>query len=79
MVLALDVHILLIQESWLDESVEQIDLPGYVVISLRDRHESENRGGVVGFCRRDVKNFVLWSKSEHASDAGILCNVILGI
>ena len=46
-------HIVLLQETWLDKSVEQIYVPGYVTVSRRDRSETANRGGGFDFmsCR----------------------------
>ena len=36
------------------------------MISRRDRHEGENRGGVLTLCRDDVKNIVFLSHSACA-------------
>ena len=52
----LDVHLAMIQETWLDASTAELNVPGYAVISRKDRSESENRGGVLVLCRLDVKN-----------------------
>ena len=46
-------HIVLLQETWLDKSVEQIYVPGYVTVSRRDRSDTANRGGVLTLCRAD--------------------------
>ena len=46
-------HIVLLQETWLDESVEDISIPGYKTISRRDRAKTENRGGVLTLARVD--------------------------
>ena len=46
-----DVHVVLIQESWLDASIENPSLPGYVVAARRDRADHENRGGVLCYVR----------------------------
>jgi len=51
-----DIHLVLLEESWLDASIENLVLPNFAVISRRDRSEGPNRGGVVGFVRRDVNN-----------------------
>ena len=56
-------HAISIRTFWLFESVLSNDfsfgdLPNYVVLVRRDRHEHENRGGVIGFVRFDVKNIV---------------------
>ena len=59
-------HIVLIQESWLNKSVESVSLPNYMQISRHDRHDGENRGGVIAFARIDVKNIVFISNSDVA-------------
>ena len=62
----LQTHFVLLQETWLDASVEALHVPGYVLVSRRDRSENENRGGVLALCRVDVKSIVLLF---HAPDA----------
>ena len=62
-------HIILIQESWLNKSVESVSLPNghdSWQISRHDRHDGENRGGVIAFARIDVKNIVFISNSDVA-------------
>ena len=61
-----DVDIVLVQETWLDASVEKVILPGYILLSRLDRSENENRGGVCAFCRDSIKNVVLWKTSPSA-------------
>ncbi len=51
-------HIVLLQETWLDESVEEISIPEYKVISRRDRAKTENRGGVLTLARADFNRLV---------------------
>ena len=46
----------MIQESWLDSFHKSINLPNSDVLSRRDRSEDANRGGVIAFVRKDVKN-----------------------
>ena len=46
----LDIHLVAVQETWLDASTTEVDVPGYVVISRKDRSEPENRGGVLTLC-----------------------------
>ena len=38
-------HIVLIQESWLDASTEQVKISGYKEVSRRDKREGEERAG----------------------------------
>ena len=40
-------HVVLLQETWLDASVKEVSITGYVVVSRRDRSENANRGGVL--------------------------------
>ena len=51
-------HIILFQETWLDDSVPDYICPGYRVISRRDRHPGANRGGVLTLQRDDFNGFV---------------------
>ena len=46
-----DPHIILIQESWLNSSIEHVHIPNYSIISRRDRHDTENRGGIIAFAK----------------------------
>ena len=41
-------------------------MPNYMQISRHDRHDGENRGGVIAFARIDVKNVVFISNSDVA-------------
>ena len=40
-------HIVFLQETWLDASVENIIVEGYNVVSRRDRKATANRGGIL--------------------------------
>jgi len=57
-------HIVLIQETWLDASTEQVQISGYVEVSRRDRREGEegegtaNRGGILTLQREDFGGLV---------------------
>ena len=51
-------QLFLLQKTWLDASVESIDFPNYVIVSRRDRSQTSNRGGVIVFCRIDVKKML---------------------
>jgi len=48
----------MIQETWLDASVEEIKLFNYVVVSRRDRKKTANRGGVMTFQRADFNALI---------------------
>jgi len=61
-----DAHLCCVQESWLDASVESVNVPGFEVIARHDRNITANRGGVLVLCRTDMKNVVLLSKSADA-------------
>ena len=77
-------HLILIQESWLNASIEQVHIPDYIIISRRDRKESDNRGGIIVFAQANLRNVVHISNSNDAerswhylhSDLGIIaiCN-----
>ena len=51
-------HILLIQETWLDKSVEDVEIADYNLVSRRDRHDNANRGGIVTYQRVDFNGLV---------------------
>ena len=51
-------HVICIQETWLNKSVENISFPNYQVLSRRDRSETENRGGILTLIRQDATNAV---------------------
>ena len=65
-------HIVLIQDSWLNKSIEHVSIANYTLLSRRDRSETENRGGVIAFVRNlDIGgSFALcnWYRSPSASD-----------
>ena len=46
-------HIVLLQETWLNASVEQVSVHGYTEVSRRDRSPGVNRGGVLTLVRND--------------------------
>jgi hypothetical protein len=70
-------HIVLIQETWLDKSVEKIAVVGYTEVSRRDRKETANRGGIVTLQRSDfnglvhIKNCDEEERSWHFLKVGI--------
>ena len=52
-------HILLIQETWLSASTEFVDIPGYVLVSRRDRKSETGRGGgIATYQRHDFNGLV---------------------
>ena len=59
-------HIVMVQESWLNKSIEEVHIDGYKMLSRRDRHENENRGGVICFVRLDFQDVVFISESQQA-------------
>ena len=71
-------QLILLQETWLDASVESISLPNYHVVSRRDRSDIANRGGIIAFCRDDVKHVVEWSISVDAERIWLLVHTDLG-
>ena len=51
-----DVHVVCIQETWLDASVQSPALPNFRIISRRDRSNGPNRGGVLTYARNDMNS-----------------------
>ena len=51
-------HIVCIQETWLDDGVENPEVDGYKIVSRRDRTETakDGYGGVLVLARDDVEN-----------------------
>ena len=47
--------IVFLQETWLNAECDNIVIPNYSIVARRDRAESENRGGVITFCRSDLQ------------------------
>ena len=65
----LQPHLVLLQETWLDASVEQIAITGYYVVSRRDRSTDSNRGGILTLARADFNHIaqIANSKTEERS------------
>ena len=58
-------HVVCIQEAWLNLSTTDIpQIAGYEVCSRRDRHEGDNRGGVLTLRRSDFHGIVHIGNSE---------------
>ena len=45
-------HVVFLQETWLDESIPDVKIPGYIAVSRRDRHSTTNRGGSYHFSEK---------------------------
>jgi len=71
-------HIVLIQESWLNKSIEHVSIANYTLLSRRDRSDTENRGGIIAFVRNDVRQAVHYSDSEHAERSWHLLHLDIG-
>ena len=67
----LQSQIVLLQETWLDASVESPSISDYITISRQDRAITANRGGVLTLARRDfnklahIENSVSDERSWH--------------
>ena len=57
-------HILLIQETWLNASTEFVHIPGYVLVSRRDRNEGRG-GGIAAYQREDFNGLVHISNCDY--------------
>ena len=68
-------HIVLLQETWLDASIEDVQIQGYDVVSRRDRSDSPNRGGILTLKRSDFNHIVHVSTSTHEERAWYLLNL----
>jgi len=70
-------HVVLIQETWLDDSTECLDVPSYKTVSRRDRKTTANRGGILTLQREDfnglvhIKNCVEEERSWHFLTLGV--------
>ena len=62
---SLQTHIVLLQETWLDASVESVSFVGYMVVSRRDRSAGTNRGGVLTLARHDFNRLVHIENSAY--------------
>ena len=56
-------HIVMLQETCLNKSMEEIKIPGYRHVSRRDRHEKDNRGGILTLSRDDFNGLVFVENS----------------
>ena len=51
-------QVAMFQATWLDASHEDVIIPGYELVSRRDRNLSANRGGVATYRRLDFNGIV---------------------
>ena len=51
-------HVAMLQETWLDQSHEDVLMAGYELVSRRDRSHSANRGGVATYRRQHFNGIV---------------------
>ena len=70
-------HVVLLQETWLDASVECVDIAGYFTVSRKDRSEGPNRGGVLILARNDFNRLVFIENAEKINGLGITYTRIL--
>ena len=64
-------HVVMIQETWLDDSAEKIEVRNYSVVSRRDRKKTASRAGVLTLQRNDFNGMVLIKNCEKSNAAGI--------
>ena len=74
----LQPHVIVLQETWLDTSIESVNIPNYILVSRRDRSEHSNRGGIAAFAQSDLRNMVCIAKSIHAERAWHLLHTDVG-
>ena len=51
-------HVVLIQETWLNDETESVKIPNYTTVSRRDRKHTANRGGILTLQRHDFNGLV---------------------
>ena len=62
----LSPHVILLQETWLNASIEEVLLPNYKIVARRDRSDGENRGGILTYARTDIYYIVHVKESANA-------------
>ena len=76
-------QIAFLQETWLDESTEEVKIANYKTLARRDRSKEPNRGGVLTLVRDDFNSLVYVSTSEteeriwHFLNVGVE-NILVG-
>ena len=68
----------MIQETWLENSIETVLFENYTIISRRDHHSIETRGGVIIFLRNSIQNNVSWKDSKDAARTWVLLHTDIG-
>ena len=74
----------LIRETWLEKSVEAINIAGHKIVARRDRHIGANRDGVLLLCKCHINTIVhvqatsvferLWHIIRTDFGSLVLCN-----
>ena len=59
-------HVVLLQETWLDKSTEEVRIHNYMTVSRKDRSDDPNRGGVLTLARKDFNKLVFVEHSKAA-------------
>ena len=75
---SLSPDVLALTETWLDEAIEDIDVPGYRMVARRDRTDGRKGGGVALFCKREVRSVVHIHTSGDAERIWCLLHGDLG-
>ena len=60
--------IIAINETFLNRSVEQVNLTGYVLISRRDRRDNSGFGGIAVFARVGVASYITFLESSDSDE-----------
>ena len=71
-------HIILLQETCLNDSIEDVVIPNYRDVARRGRSIHENRGGVITYARFDVCHIVCVSKASDAERTWHFLHLDLG-
>ena len=61
-------HIICVNETWLNKSVETVFLEGYVVAARRDRSDLPNRGGVLIFVQEGISALAVELEQSIAAE-----------
>ena len=70
--------VILITETWLDNSTEEVKIPGYRSIARRDRPGDKSGGGVDVFVRDDFFNVGLFAVSETSERSWVTLHTTTG-
>ena len=72
-------EIVCLNETFLNRSIEDVELEGYSVVARRDRKDGRQGGGVLVFARRDVANLItLIEKSQTAERVWLIIHAETG-